>query len=351
MTKDIRNNFIFSTIGILLLYFFYSVRNIMLPFVLGVIIAYFLGTPTAFLEKKIKSRKNASLLVVSLFSLIVLTFFVFVIPHLLSQLTDLVKDLAGYLNKNNNLIIEKITQLIQHIGIDDKLDYKKYLAQYTKDISSYFIGFVNNVLSTSIAFISVLSLLIITPITAYYFLSEWNNIINIIKSYIPEKKVEKAKNLFKEIDSVLSACIKGQLIVCIMLGLFYSLFLSIVGLQYGFLIGILTGLATFIPYFGMLAGSLIGIIVAIYQFGFDIAHLSVIIAIFTIGQTIEGTFITPRLVGSRINLHPLWIIFALFAGGTLCGFVGLLLALPVAGVIGVLVRFYIKEKKITKNGL
>ena len=129
------------------------------------------------------------------------------------------------------------------------------------------------------------------------------------------------------------------------MGLFYGLLLMASGLQYGFVIGLLTGLASFIPYFGMLIGFAIGLIMTIYQFGLSIPFIALISSIFILGQILEGNFITPKLVGDKINLHPLWIIFALFSGGTLFGFYGLLLALPIAGVIGVLVRFYIKNLK------
>ena len=180
--------------------------------------------------------------------------------------------------------------------------------------------------------------------TTFYFLNEWNNIIKTIKIYIPKKNLKTTELLFRQIDSVLSACMKGQLNVCIILGLFYGTLLFLSGLKYGFLIGLLTGLASFIPYFGMFIGFFVAMIMTFYQFGFNTTHIIITLAIFLTGQILEGNFITPKLVGSKIKLHPLWIIFSLFAGGTLFGFVGLLIALPIAGVIGVLIRFYIKQK-------
>lgn len=344
MDKELKRNLIVTTVIFLLFYFLYSVRNILLPFILGGIIAYFLGNLTTKLEKKIKSRKIASIIVIAIFTLLILMFFIFIIPVLLSQTTELIKELANYLSKNNELISEKITKIMAYFDMGDDVDFKKYLSGYSKNITGYFMGLLNNILSTSIAFISLLSLLIITPITAFYFLNEWNHIIQIIKLYIPKKNLEKTELLFKQIDSVLSACIKGQLNVCMILGLFYGILLFLSGLKYGFLIGLLTGLASFIPYFGMFIGFFVAMIMTFYQFGFDTTHIIITFAIFLTGQMLEGNFITPKLVGSKIKLHPLWIIFALFAGGTLFGFTGLLIALPIAGVIGVLIRFYIKEK-------
>ena len=207
------------------------------------------------------------------------------------------------------------------------------------------MSLLNKIVIKSLAFISIISLLIITPITAYHFLAEWNNIVATITSYIPKNRQIKAKYLFTEIDNVLSGCLKGQLNVCVILGLFYGTLLFFSGLKYGFVIGLLTGLASFIPYFGMFFGFAVGLIMTIYQFGFSIPHLFLTSIIFMLGQFLEGNFITPKLVGDKIKLHPLWIIFALFCGGSLFGFYGLILALPMAGIVGVLVRFYIKDFK------
>lgn len=348
MTKELKDRIIFSTIAVLILYFLYCVRSILLPFTLGGIIAYLLGGITGWLEKKIKNRQLASLIVVSIFFIILVVIFAIIIPLLLMQMIELMKELSGYLNDNNRAISGKISKILKSFAIDTRIDIKKYLIDYGKSITSYAVGFLNNILSRSIAFITVVSLLIITPITAYYFLSEWNKIIKIISLYLPKKNSKKIKSLFRQIDSVLSACIKGQLNVCVILGLFYGILLMFTGLSYGFIIGLFTGIASFIPYFGMVFGFITAMVMTLYQFSFDPTHIILTISIFVAGQILEGNFITPKLVGKKINLHPLWIIFAVFSGGTLFGFKGLLLSLPVAGVIGVLVRFYIKET-ISKN--
>jgi len=349
MEKRLKHNLIIGAMIFFLLYFLYSVRNILLPFVLGGIIAYLLGGLTTRLEKKIKSRKIASAIVVVLFTLIIITFFVFIIPVLLTQTTQLVRELANYFTKNNEVLSAKFAEITTYFNIGGEVDFKQYLAGYSKNITGYFMGLLNNILSTSIAFISLLSLLIITPVTAYYFLNEWNNIIATTKLYIPKNKFKKTELLFRQIDSVLAACIKGQINVCMILGLFYGFSLLLSGLRYGFVIGLFTGLASFMPYFGMFIGFFVAMVMTLYQFGFNTLHIIVTISIFLVGQILEGNFITPKLVGSKIKLHPLWIIFALFAGGTLFGFVGLLLALPIAGVVGVLTRFYIKEQIKHKN--
>lgn len=344
MDKTIKRNIFIGAVIIFLSYFLYSVRNILLPFVLGGLIAYFLGNITSKLEKKIKSRRIASIFFISIFTLVILMAFVFVVPILLEQAVQLIKELGAFLGKNNEVISEKVNKIVRYFDVEEELNIKKYLASYSSNITSYLMGTLNNILSTSIAFISLLSLIIITPVTAYYFLNEWNNIIRIIKLYMPRKNKKKIEELFREIDYVLSACLKGQVNVCIILGFFYGTLLALNGVKYGFLIGLLTGLASFIPYFGMFVGFFTAMIMSFYQFGFNSPHIVVTIVIFVLGQFLEGNFITPKLVGSKIRLHPLWIIFALFSGGTLFGFTGLLVALPIAGIIGVLVRFFIREK-------
>lgn len=345
MNKEIKRNLIFTFLTIFALFFLYKVRDILLPFVLGGLIAYLLNGATNFLEQKFNNRKIIAMCLVFFFSIVIVLFFAFVIPILLEQITNLIKELSNYIIKNSNLLAEKFQKIASYFELDTDIDINSYIAGYGKKITEYSLSLLNKIVIKSLAFISIISLLIITPITAYHFLAEWNNIVASIASYIPKNKQIKAKYLFTEIDNVLSGCLKGQLNVCVILGLFYGTLLFFSGLKYGFVIGLLTGLASFIPYFGMFFGFAVGLIMTIYQFGFSIPHLFLTSIIFMLGQFLEGNFITPKLVGDKIKLHPLWIIFALFCGGSLFGFYGLILALPMAGIIGVLVRFYIKDFK------
>ena len=343
MTKELKNNILTAIILFVLFLFLYAVRSILLPFVLGVIIAYFFNGITTKLEKRLNSRKIASGIVVTVLTLIVITFFVFIIPILLSQATRLSKELIDYFSENNDIISLKIIKIMDYLNIKDANDFKDYLTKYNKDMTAYLVSFLNGLLSKSVAFISLISLIIITPITAFYFLAEWNTIKNTIKSFLPKKHLTTIIMLVKDIDNVLSACIIGQFTVCLILSVFYSVLLLFSGLKYGFLIGLLTGLASFIPYFGMIIGFFVAMSVAFYQFGFNFFNIAIIIIIFISGQIFEGYFITPKLVGKKIGLHPLWVIFSLFSGGALFGFVGLLIALPIAGVLGVLIKFFIKK--------
>lgn len=345
MTKTLKNNAILTIITLSILYFLYNVRSILLPFTLGIIIAYFLNGFTNKMEKILfNSRKISSILIITIFTIIILLFITLIVPIALEQTFNLTKELLNYLGKNNEVLSNKITSIMEYFEIQDTINFKKYIINYGNNISKYLMSFFNNILSKSVAFINVLSLLIITPITAYYFLNDWNNIINTIKVYIPPKYRSKYVELFGEINKVLYACVKEQINVCLILSIFYGTLLKLSGLKYGFLIGFLTGIASFIPYVGMIFGFVIAIIMTFYQFGMDIAQILIVLGIFFAGQILESNFLTPNMVGNKINLHPLWIIFALFSGGTLFGLTGMLFALPIASVMGVIVRFYIKEK-------
>lgn len=346
MSKSLKNNIILSILAICSLYFLYTVRSILLPFVLGIIIAYFLNKTTTKLEKVFfNSRKIASIFIITIFTTIIVILITLIIPIIVEQTFNLVKELLNYVKKDNSGVISnKIVALLEYFDIKDQIDFKKYIINYGNEISQHIMTFLNNLVSKSMAFINIISLLIITPITAYYFLNDWNIMLEKIKSFIPPKNKEKYIQLFRNINDVLYACVKEQLNVCLILSIFYGTLLKFTGLKYGFLIGFLTGIASFIPFIGMIFGFIAAMIMALYQFGLDIPFLLIVIGIFFAGQIIESNFLTPNLVGNKINLHPLWIIFALFAGGTLFGLLGMLFALPVASVLGVIVRFFIKEK-------
>lgn len=346
MSKSLKNNIILSILAICSLYFLYTVRSILLPFILGIIIAYFLNKTTTKLEKVFfNSRKVASIFIITIFTTVILIVITLVIPIIIEQTFNFIKELLNYIKQDNSGVISnKIATLLEFFDIKDQIDFKKYIINYGNKISQHIMTFLNNLVSKSMAFINVISLLIITPITAFYFLNDWNKMLEKIKSFIPPKNKEKYIQLFRNINDVLYACVKEQFNVCLILSVFYGTLLKFTGLKYGFLIGFLTGVASFIPFIGMIFGFAAAMIMTLYQFGLDVPFLLIVSGIFFAGQILESNFLTPNLVGNKINLHPLWIIFALFAGGTLFGLLGMLVALPTASVLGVIVRFFIKEK-------
>ncbi len=185
----------------------------------------------------------------------------------------------------------------------------------------------------------LVSLLVVTPIVAFYLLLDWDHLVAKIDSWVPRDYVQEVRTIARDIDRAMAGFIRGQGTVCLLLGIFYAIGLSLAGLNFGLAIGFGAGLLSFIPYVGALVGGVLAIGVALVQFWPDYTMILVIIGIFAAGQFIEGNFLSPKLVGSSIGLHPVWLMFALFAFGYLFGFVGLLLAVPLAAAMGVFVRY------------
>jgi predicted PurR-regulated permease PerM len=183
-----------------------------------------------------------------------------------------------------------------------------------------------------------LALVFITPIVAFYLLRDWDRIIGAVDSWLPLRHAEAIRGLARDADGLLAGFIRGVAMVCLILGAFYAIALTVIGLEFGLIIGLLSGIASFVPFVGALFGFIFGVGVALTQFG-DWQPISLVAGVFVIGQLAEGNWLTPKLVGSRVELHPVWVMFALLAGGALFGFVGVLLAVPLAVVISVLVRF------------
>jgi predicted PurR-regulated permease PerM len=193
------------------------------------------------------------------------------------------------------------------------------------------------------ALVSFASILIIMPVVTFYLICDWHGMLEYLDSWVPLRYRETVRGLAREIDLAIAGFLRGQLIICFFLGIYYAVALTLVGLNFGLLIGSIAGVLTFVPYIGSLTGLMIGTSVAIAQFWPDWTWIIAVIAIFLVGQFVEGNIIAPRFVGEACGLHPVWVIFAMFAFGYLFGFVGLLVAVPLAAAIAVLVRFGIRQ--------
>ena len=208
--------------------------------------------------------------------------------------------------------------------------------------SKLFQGLIAN----GFAFINLISLILITPIVAFYMLRDWDTFVKKFEGLLPKKSKRGIMQSMQEINTIIAGFIRGQLSVCVILGLYYSIGLKLVGLELGLLVGFIAGVISFIPYVGSITGFVLAIILAFAQFN-DITHVMYVVAVFLSGQFLEGNFLTPKLVGDNVGLHPVWVMFALLAGGVLLGFLGLMLAVPVAAIIGVLLRNLIKRYKMS----
>jgi predicted PurR-regulated permease PerM len=324
------------------IYVLYLVKNILTPFALGVVFAYSFKNIVAEFEKKYPNRVVLSVFITIITWSIIIITFIKLAPFIGRQTIELGKDIISFIDKNDSVINEKINYHLSYFNI--KIDIKDNINSVLGGVDKFIINNISNLFSTSLAILNFLYIFIVAPITMYYILKDWNKIISFFKKYIPYCSSKKSQFLFLSIDSVLSACIKEQLKVCFILGLFYSIALAITGLKYSFLIGMFSGLATFLPYIGIITGMIIGIIMTMYQWGFDGFYIILVFSIFMGGLLLEMNYLLPKFVGRKIELHPLLVIFSMVACGSLWGFYGLLLSLPIAGVISVLVRFYFKKK-------
>ncbi len=346
---DRKEKIFFWIAGLALLgLFIYSISSILLPFIVAIIMAYFLDPAADRLEKLGCSRTFATTIITVSFFIAAAIIIALLAPVFYDQFLTFLHTVPTYIDYINNNIIPVFSTFLQKI---DQTALEK-AKESVSGVSGYAIKFLGtlmgNIWNSGLAVINLLSLIFVSPIVTFYMLRDWDKIIAALNKLLPPKYAGTIRSQAKEIDHTLSGFIRGQTYVCLILGAFYAVALSIAGLQFSVFIGLASGLLLFIPYVGALFGFVVGMIVAFFQFG-DIANLGVVAGIFLVGQIAESMFITPNLVGNKVGLHPVWIIFALLAGGAMFGFLGVLLAIPGAAVIGVLLRFFCKEyvKKIS----
>ncbi len=325
-----------------------SISSILSPFIAAIIIAYFLDPIVDKFEAKNLSRSFSSLLIVSIFMITIITVSFLIIPLFYQELIKFISAIPSYSSTFLNNIYPKIVEFLQENGYEVDPDFAQYLSE---ENLSKLLGLSNNVaqnlVKSSMSIINILSLVFITPILAFYLLKDWNILVDNVDEFLPAKYDGKLRKIFSRIDTVLSGYIRGQFNVCLILGVFYGCGLAIIGLNFGFLIGFFTGIMSFVPYVGMLIGVLVAATIGLFQWGFDAVSLAQLAIIFIIGQIIESNFLTPKLVGKKIGLHPVWVIFAIFAFGVLFGFIGILLAVPMAAILGVIAKSISQEYKKT----
>ncbi len=316
----------------------YLLRTVLLPFVAGMGVAYFLDPVCDKLERWGCSRTLATALVTIAFALIVILAFLLIVPMLIDQLTAFITSLPDLVQKAHQRLLPAYETLRVRFDLPAVDDLGVLLKNRLGTVFGFLTQTLQGVVSGGAALANLLSLFFITPVVTFYLLRDWDLIIARIDHLLPRDHADTIREQMGAIDTTLAGFIRGQATVCLVLGVFYATGLMLVGLPFGMVIGMMAGILTFIPYVGSLSGFVTAMAIALATF--DGWHGPAIVAgIFFVGQVLEGNFLTPKLVGDRVGLHPVWIIFALLAGGALFGFVGLLLAVPVAASIGVLVRF------------
>ncbi|MDJ0684931.1 MAG: AI-2E family transporter [Alphaproteobacteria bacterium] len=316
----------------------YVLRPVLLPFVAAMAVAYFMDPLCDWIETHGLSRGMATGLVTLGFFVCVILFFSFVGPLLFGQIAEFIERVPGYAEILQRKAGPLVALAVEQFDAEHASDISRAATQHIGTALRLGARAVGELLGGLGAVVNILSLIVLTPIVSFYLLRDWDVIVAKVDSWLPRAEADTIRELVRETDEILAGFVRGQATVCALLGLFYGVALTLAGLDFGFIVGLFTGLASFIPYFGMLIGMTVGFGVAFAQFD-TLQPFLIIGAIFIAGQILEGNFLTPRLVGGRVKLHEIWIIFALLAGGSLFGFLGILLALPVAAVMGVLVRF------------
>jgi predicted PurR-regulated permease PerM len=313
--------------------------DVLLPFVAGMALAYLLD-PVARRAESFGIRRAVSALIIVALVIIVIVVLVMAIgPVLTEQFADFVDNLPGYVTKLRGLLSDPSRPWLAKIFGGHLVDPDKSVNGLISQATGYIAGFIPTLLSGGRAVFSVLSLLIITPVVAFYLLLDWDSVVETVDGWIPLPHRATIHGLARDIDNAIAGFVRGQAIVCLCLAAFYAIGLTLCGLNFGFLIGLMTGILSFIPFVGAASGFIIAVIVAVAQFWPAWTSMLMVAGVFAVGQVLEGYVLSPKLVGAKVGLHPVWMMFALLAFGYLLGFIGLLIAIPLAATIGVLARF------------
>ncbi|MDG3041950.1 AI-2E family transporter [Roseicyclus marinus] len=322
------------------LFLLWALGNVILPFLVGAAIAYFLDPVADRLERLGLSRVLATVLIFVVMLGVVTVALLVIVPLLIQQSNDLIQSAPDLFNQLRTWLTERFPQIM-----DNGSPLRQSLASIGETIQARGGELLQQVLTSAAGVVNVLVFLVVVPVVAFYMLLDWDRLVARIDDLLPRDHAQTIRMLAGQVDRTLASFIRGQGTVCLILGTFYAVALMVVGLQFGLVVGLVAGLLTFIPYVGALVGGALSVGLALFQFWGDWWLIVAVAAIFQVGQMVEGNILTPKLVGSSVGLHPVWLIFALSAFGTLFGFVGMLVAVPVAAAIGVLVRFAIEQYK------
>ena len=318
---------------------------VLLPFVLGIALAYALDPAATGLERRGCSRLAATVLIGAGFFGAGLLLLLLIVPPVLEQVADLLQRLPGMVSRLVQSVGPLLERALNTIGAEQPEGLHQTMAGNLQRLATLALGLIRGLVGGGTAIVNAATLLTITPLTTFYVLKQWPGIVATVDDWLPRDYADTVRGIMRDIDVVLKGFVHGSVLVCAALGTFYGIALSLAGLDYGLTIGLLTGILSFIPYVGTIFGLVASAGVAFLQFWPEWIRIAVILGIFLTGQLLADYVLTPRIMGSRLAVHPLWLIFGLFAGGALFGFVGLLLSVPATAAIGVLTRFFIGRYK------
>jgi predicted PurR-regulated permease PerM len=329
----------------LLVLMLWLLNDILLPFVVGGVVAYFFDPVVARLERHGLSRTLATAAVTILAALIAIGAAFAIMPPLFGQIQELAAKAPEYFVRAATRVQPMVEPVRSRLGLPplglDEL--KAHAAQWAGQALTILGGIAGRLVQRGAAVINLLALLFLTPVVTFYLLRDWPKVLAGIDGALPLDHADTVRKLARQANAAVAGYVRGQALVCVCLGTIYGVGLSLVGLQFGFVIGLIAGLISFIPFVGTLVGATMAIGMALAQFPPDWISVIKVAVVFLIGHLLEGNVLSPKLVGDRVGLHPVGIMFALLAGGSLFGFVGVLVAVPIAAVAGVIVRHLLQR--------
>lgn len=334
-----RRQAIFWTAAALgLVVFLYLFKAILLPFIMGMAVAYFLDPVADWFERRGAGRAVATTLVLALFFLAGIAVLLVAAPIVQNQLVGVFQRLPALIDTLRTELLPALDRLSAKLDPKDLERAESAVKSLSEGSVQWILSLVSGIVTSGLALFNLLGLIVITPVVSWYLLRDWDVLVARVDSWLPRAHAEVIREQVRKIDRTLAGFVRGQATVCLILGTGYAVALELVGLEYGLVVGLFAGLISFIPYVGSITGLILSAGLAYVQADFSPLLLGVVV-IFFAGQAIEGNYLTPKLVGDRVGLHAVWVMFALLAGGAVFGFVGVMIAVPVAAVIGVLSRF------------
>lgn len=318
----------------------WTLGNVFLPFLVGGAIAYFLDPVADRLEKVGLSRVAATTTISVIAMLVFVVAALLIIPTLIQQGVALVDSMPRIFNQLQAFLTERFPDLV---NADSPI--RQTLATLGTKIQERGGELIQTLLSSALGVINAVVFIVVVPVVAFYILLDWDQLVAKIDGWLPRDHAPVIRDLFRQIDQALAGFVRGQLTVCGILAIYYAVGLMLTGLQFGLVVGALAGMVSFIPYIGAITGGVLAIGLALFQFWGSPIWIGAVVAVFVIGQMLEGNYLVPKLVGQSVGLHPVVLLFALSAFGTLFGFTGMLVAVPVTAALGVLFRFGIDQYK------
>ena len=313
-------------------------QSILLPFIAGLILAFILAPGVAQLERWGVRRSLASLAVLVMFLIGIALVLTLLVPLIQNQIVTLIAKLPSLVTFLQAQFGHFVSILREQLPEDQMAKLQDLIGSKLGEALAWLASLFQSLLTSSFAILNIVSLVVVTPIVTFLVLRDWDKMIAQIDSYLPRQSLATVRQQARIVNDMLVGFIHGQALVCLILAIYYGTTLTFAGLESGLALGLLIGVLAIIPILGGATGFVLALGLAASQYG-TWREIIIVCIIFAVGQTVEGNFLTPKLVGDRINLHPVWVMFALFAGATLLGLGGVIFAVPAAAVVGVLVRF------------